>query len=88
MIANAIVVASTTAMALACVRLLRGPTDADRVVALELILSSSLALIGAAASAANSPRVLDIGLGLAVVAFVGTIAWARLVELSTDKEAE
>ncbi|MDP2319807.1 MAG: monovalent cation/H+ antiporter complex subunit F [Acidobacteriota bacterium] len=88
MIADGIIVAAVTAMALACARLLRGPTDADRVVALELILSSSLALIASAALAADSPRVLDVGLGLAVVAFVGTVAWARLVESSADKEAE
>lgn len=88
MIAVAIVAAAATAIALACIRLLRGPTDADRVVALELVLASSLALIAAAATAAKSPRILDIGLGLAVVAFVGTIAWARLVESSVNEEAE
>lgn len=86
MMTGGIVLASVIAIALACVRLLRGPTDADRVVALEVILSASLALIGAAALEADSPRVLDVGMGLAVIAFVGTVAWARLIESSADSD--
>lgn len=75
-----LVIAALVALALATVRLLRGPTHADRLVALDLVLAATVALAGGAALAADQPRLLDVALGLAAVGFVGTIAWARLVE--------
>lgn len=75
-----LVVAALVALALATARLLRGPTHADRLVALDLVLAATVALAGGAALAADQPRLLDVALGLAAVGFVGTIAWARLVE--------
>lgn len=80
MIASVLVLAAGVAMALAGIRLLVGPTHADRIVAMELVFSSSMALVAAAALASNRPLFLDVGIGLALVGFVGTLAWARLVD--------
>jgi multicomponent Na+:H+ antiporter subunit F len=75
-----LVAATLLALALATIRLLLGPTHADRVVALDLVLAATVALTGGVALASGQPRLLDVALGLAAVGFVGTIAWARLVE--------
>lgn len=70
------------AIALAVVRILRGPTQADRIIALDVIFSASIALTAAAALASGRALFLDIGIGLAIVGFVATIVWARLIDKS------
>lgn len=80
MIALLVVPAALVAIALAFVRMLRGPTQADRVVAIELAFAASVAMTAAAASSTGYALMLDVGIGLAVVGFVATIAWARLIE--------
>lgn len=72
------------ALLLALVRLLRGPTQADRVVALDVVFSASLALTVAAALSTGRVLFLDVGIGLAVVGFVATIVWARLIDTSPE----
>ncbi len=61
-------------------RLLTGPTRADRVVALDLLFAAGVVLCICAALVSGSPAFLDVAIGLALVGFVGTIAWARLIE--------
>lgn len=70
------------AMALAVVRILLGPSQADRIIALDVIFSANIALIAAAALATGRALFLDIGIGLAIVGFVATIVWARLIDKS------
>ncbi len=64
---------------LAVVRLLRGPTLPDRVVAIDLIATQSVAMLASAAIAFNDPALLQPALVLTLIAFVGTIAFARYV---------
>ena len=68
------------AVVLAVIRLLRGPTDADRVVAFDLLSACGVAACALAAAITGRVLYLDVALGVAVVAFVGTLAWARAVE--------
>jgi multicomponent Na+:H+ antiporter subunit F len=63
----------------AVVRLLRGPTLPDRVVAIDLIATQSVALLASAAIAFDEPSLLQPALVLTLIAFVGTIAFARYV---------
>ena len=70
------------AIALACVRLLRGPSQADRIVALDVVFSANIALTAAASLATGRALFLDIGIGAAIVGFVATIVWARLIDQS------
>lgn len=77
-----IVVGALMALTLALVRLLRGPSQADRVIALDVVLSCCLALTAAAALANGRVLFLDVAVGLAVVSFVATIVWARLIDMS------
>lgn len=73
---------------LGCYRLFRGPTPADRVVALDLLFAVAVALSLSAALASGSSAFLDVATGLALVGFVATMAWARLVERSRPPPPE
>lgn len=68
------------AAAMAVIRLLRGPSAPDRVVAVDLLgtLSVSLLVVGAAAS--GQQAFLDAALIIALIAFVSTIAYAQFIE--------
>jgi multicomponent Na+:H+ antiporter subunit F len=65
---------------LALVRVIRGPTLPDRVVALDLmgVLVVGFAVVSAAAT--GSPYFLDVAIVIALLGFVGTIAYARYIE--------
>lgn len=65
---------------LALLRLWRGPSLPDRVVALDLIAFLSIGLIGMTAIVARQQAFLDVAVTLALIAFLGTIAFARYVE--------
>jgi multicomponent Na+:H+ antiporter subunit F len=80
MTAIVLVLAVLVTIGLASVRLMAGPTHADRVVALDLVVSALLAAIAAAALVMERPLVLDVGIGMAMVGFVGTLAWCRLID--------
>lgn len=71
----------TAAMALAFVRLVRGPSLADRVVALDLITVIGVALCGVVAVTSAQPVFLDVAVVLALISFVGTVAFARYLSL-------
>jgi|SRR5690554_3142520 len=64
---------------IAFVRLITAETEADRVVSLDIVFSSGVALTGAATVAQNESHFLDIGIALSVVGFVGTTLWARFI---------
>jgi multicomponent Na+:H+ antiporter subunit F len=67
-------------IALAFYRLVRGPSVADRVVALDLMSTIGLALIAAYALYRNQPPFLDVGIVLALIGFLGTVAFAYYIE--------
>jgi multicomponent Na+:H+ antiporter subunit F len=68
------------AMFLAFWRLLRGPTLPDRVVALDLIALQSVGFIAIYDIVTNDTVFLDVAIVLGLVAFLGTVAFARYVE--------
>jgi multisubunit Na+/H+ antiporter MnhF subunit len=65
---------------LAFIRLVRGPSLPDRVVALDLIAVIAVALIIVLDIQANLIVFLDAGIVVALVGFVGSIAFARYLE--------
>jgi multicomponent Na+:H+ antiporter subunit F len=77
-----LVVGAVIAAGLASVRIIGGPTHADRVVALDIFLAAAIALAVAASLATGRTVFIDVAIGLALVGFVATIGWARLVERS------
>lgn len=70
----------SAAMLLALVRLIIGPSLADRVLALDLMATIALAIVVVFAMAYDQPLLLDVAAVLALVAFVGTIAFALYME--------
>ena len=64
----------------ACVRLFLGPSRSDRVVALDLITVLLIAISSLAALRFDDAAYLDLGLTLALVGFLATVAFARYVE--------
>ncbi len=70
----------TIAMAIATVRLVLGPSLADRVVALDLLAVAGAAMMAVAAIAYELQGLLDISLLVAASSFVGTAAFARYIE--------
>ena len=70
------------AVVLAFVRLARGPSLADRVIAFDLLATLGIAILAAFAVATGQPAFLDVGLLLALVSFLGTVAFAHYMERS------
>ena len=61
-------------------RALRGPSLADRAVALELLATLGIGIAACFAVITEQPTLLDVGLILALVAFLGAFAFARVLE--------
>lgn len=66
--------------ALSLVRLVRGPSLPDRVVALDMMTTSIIAFCGVAAIRYGDVAFLDVALALALVGFLATVALARFAE--------
>lgn len=79
---SALIALSLLATVLATWRLLRGPQSADRIVALDIFLAAAVALCIGASLATGRTVFMDVGIGLALVGFVATVGWARLVDRS------
>ncbi len=70
----------TIAVILAFVRLVRGPSLPDRVVALDLISTLMIGIIAVYAIATDEPVLLDLAIVLALISFLGTVAFAHYLE--------
>ncbi|MBN1994298.1 MAG: cation:proton antiporter [Anaerolineae bacterium] len=68
------------AMILAFVRVLRGPSLPDRVVGLDLLATLGVGIIAVYAVVANQPVFLDVAVVLALLAFLGTVAFAYYIQ--------
>lgn len=75
-------------LAVAFIRLAKGPTLADRVVALDMMTVSIIAVCGVAAVATGVYALLDVALVLALVGFLATVALARYVERADARRKE
>jgi multicomponent Na+:H+ antiporter subunit F len=68
------------AMLLAFIRLARGPSLPDRVVALDLITVQIAAMLAVDTIATGQSVFLDAAIVLALISFLGTVAFARYLE--------
>jgi len=64
----------------AFVRLLRGPTLPDRVIAIDLIGVLIVCVLVVLAADGGQRAFLDVAMVVALISFVGTIAYARYIE--------
>jgi multisubunit Na+/H+ antiporter MnhF subunit len=65
------------ALVLSAWRLFRGPTAADRVLAIDLLAVITASAVLLHAIRAKEPVFIDILVGLGVIVFFGTVALAR-----------
>ncbi|MBN2830128.1 MAG: cation:proton antiporter [Candidatus Cloacimonetes bacterium] len=68
------------ALAMAFVRFMKGPTSADRVVALDAMTISGISIIVFIALGAGRIIYLDVAIVYALLSFLGVIAVARYLE--------
>ena len=73
-------VALTLALLVAVVRLVKGPTLPDRVVAMDLIGVLAVGLIVVLAASTEVRATLDAAIVIALIAFVATVAYGTYVE--------
>jgi multicomponent Na+:H+ antiporter subunit F len=86
---SALVVASVfyiVAFVLALFRVIRGPTAFDRIVALDLIAGLCLSIIILFAIQFDQPVLVDAALVIALVGFLGTVAFSRFLERKGDEQ--
>lgn len=61
-------------------RLFRGPEVVDRVVALDLLITSGVGVVAVYSISTEQNTFMDVGLILALIAFLGTIAFSYYIE--------
>jgi multicomponent Na+:H+ antiporter subunit F len=84
LLAAALIVLGTVALGL--VRVLYGPSDADRLMAAQLLGTGGMAVLALIAAATHTPAVVDVALVLALLA--AFIAAAFATTGSADVEAD
>jgi multicomponent Na+:H+ antiporter subunit F len=65
---------------LAFVRMVRGPSVPDRILSLDLMASLVVGIIAVYSILTNQPVFLDPAIILSLIAFLGTVAFARYIE--------
>ena len=73
---------------LVLVRLVKGPAAADRIVALDLMSILIVAFLTTYSVFAREISFLDVAIGYALVAFLGTVALARFLMRSAISRFE
>lgn len=66
----------SVSMVLIFYRFVKGPDIVDRVISLDLIITTGLGIIAAYSIMVDQNTFLDIAMILALIAFLGTIAFA------------
>lgn len=68
------------ALLLVFVRLLKGPEFVDRIVALDLTITIGIAIIGVFSILSERSAFLDAAMLLALIGFLGTIAYSYYLQ--------
>lgn len=76
----------SVALLLAFIRLTKGPSLPDRVVALELIASIVVGYVGVHAIDTGVSSLLDVAIVIALTAFLAAIGFARFLERGGRKD--
>jgi multisubunit Na+/H+ antiporter MnhF subunit len=76
------------AMICAGIRIVRGPSGPDRVVALDMLGILGVAGAGMAVVVSGSAAFIDIALGVALVGFLAAVAFAGFIERGSINEEE
>lgn len=83
---NIVYIMLSAALLMAFIRLTKGPSLPDRVVALELIASIVVGYVGVHAINTNVSSLLDVAIVIALTAFLAAVGFARFVERGGRKD--
>ncbi|MFD2967604.1 monovalent cation/H+ antiporter complex subunit F [Sphingobacterium bambusae] len=72
------------AVMLVFIRLFKGPSLVDRVISLDLIITTGIGIITVYSIRSNQEVFLDVAIILALIAFLGTVAFAYYIEKQND----
>lgn len=61
-------------------RFIKGPKMVDRIIALDLIITTGIGFISAYSILFNQPALLDVALILGLIAFLGTVAFTYYIQ--------
>jgi len=67
-------------MILVCMRVVKGPHAGDRVVALDMLCLLGVGVAALAAITNDSAAFIDVVLGIALIGFLATVAFAAFIE--------
>ena len=62
------------------IRFIQGPNMVDRIIALDLIVTTGIGFISAYSILYEQPALLDVALILALIAFLGTVAFTYYIQ--------
>ncbi len=74
------------AMVIVLMRLLKGPEIADRVIALDLLITIGVGFIAVFSIITNTSNFLDVSMILALIAFLSTVAFAYYLYKSNKND--
>jgi multicomponent Na+:H+ antiporter subunit F len=77
---SALLIVLSFSMLVSFVRLIKGPSVPDRVIALDLIAIQSVGIIAVYAIGTDQPTLLDAAIVFALIVFLGTVILARYLE--------
>ena len=75
-------------VAVGLVRVLRGPDDVDRSLAVQLLGTGGIAVLLLVAAAAGAGGAEDVALGLALLAAFGSVAYVNGLAAERDEAAD
>lgn len=76
----------TIAVVLIFLRFLKGPSISDRVIALDLLITTGIGIIAVYSVIVNQSTFLDIAMILALIAFLTTVAFSYYLEKKRKNE--
>lgn len=75
-------------MIVVCLRIVRGPHAGDKVVALDMLCLLGVSVAALAAITSGSMAFIDVVLGIALIGFLATVAFAGFIVRGTTQSGD
>ncbi|KAE9529220.1 monovalent cation/H+ antiporter complex subunit F [Testudinibacter aquarius] len=83
-----VVVCALIAILLVIAQIQKGADDADRIVALDILLAAALILCIIASLMIKRTVLLDVAIGLSLIGFIGTVGWSAVIRRKNDAQLQ
>lgn len=74
------------AIILVLIRFIKGPAIVDKVISLDLMITIGVGIIGVFSMISKNSNFLDVAMILALIAFLGTVAFSYYLEKRNSDE--